>query len=67
MLQMQSLVTHNTAYASALFGIAHDLDTNRISGIEVINVGGGVYREKQISLQLESWLSRFIRYWSIFC
>lgn len=38
--------SHNTAYASALFGIAHDLDTNRISGIEVLNVGGGVYREK---------------------
>ncbi|MCQ2577755.1 MAG: hypothetical protein MJ176_04400 [Treponema sp.] len=38
--------SHNTAYASALFGIAHDLDTNRISGIEVLSVGGGVYREK---------------------
>ena len=38
--------SHNTAYASALFGIAHDLDTNRISGIEVLNVGGGVYRKK---------------------
>ena len=36
----------NTAYASALVGISHDLDTNKIKGIELLTVGGGVYHEK---------------------